>query len=89
MNLKKNNEGKVYLLCASLSSLFTSSSKIFKFHFLSQLKTLQNAHEREITESHETIGILQNRLEEQITMLSSAKDKRRGPVDYYALKAKV
>lgn len=60
---------------------------------MSQLKTLQNAHERELTASHETIRILQNRLEEQATLVSNSnnnvKDKRRGPIDFYALKAKV
>lgn len=59
------------------------------FNFLPQLKTLQSAHEREVSASHETIRILQSRLEEQVTALSGSKDKRRGPVDYYALKAKV
>lgn len=53
------------------------------------MKTLQNAHERELTTSHETIRILQSRLEEQVAILGGAKEKRRGPVDYYALKAKV
>lgn len=57
--------------------------------FLPQLKTLQNAHEREISASHETIRILQGRLEEQVSVVSGVKEKRRGPVDYYALKAKV
>ncbi|CRK89683.1 CLUMA_CG003469, isoform A, partial [Clunio marinus] len=53
------------------------------------LKTLQNAHEREINSSHETIKILQNRLEEKVAQVGNVKEKRRGPVDYFALKAKV
>jgi hypothetical protein len=65
-------------------------NNISNHHFpFFQLKTLQNAHERELSASHETIRILQGRLEEQVTMLGSAKEKRRGPVDYFALKAKV
>lgn len=66
----------------------TTFAIIFSFS-LPQLKTLQNAHEREISASHETIRILQGRLEEHVTMLGTAKEKRRGPVDYFALKAKV
>ncbi|KAG5684518.1 hypothetical protein PVAND_013747 [Polypedilum vanderplanki] len=53
---------------------------------LKDLKTLQNAHERELSACHETIRILQSRLEEQAVNM---KEKRRGPIDYYALKAKV
>lgn len=53
-----------------------------------QLKCLQSAHERETSAFHETIRILQERLEEREAVI--AKDKRRhGPIDYYALKAKV
>lgn len=66
-----------------------NSNLISQLNFLSQLKILQNAHEREISASHETIRILQSRLEEQVGVHVGAKEKRRGPVDYYALKAKV
>lgn len=52
-----------------------------------QLKTLQLSHERELSACHETIQILQSRLEEKTS--KNSKEKRRGPIDYYALKAKV
>ena len=52
-----------------------------------QLKTLQTSHERELSACHETIRILQSRIEEQST--KALKEKRRSPIDYYALKAKV
>ncbi|CAH1717163.1 unnamed protein product [Chironomus riparius] len=51
---------------------------------LKDLKTLQSAHEKELSASHDTIRILQTRLEEQ----TSSNDRRRGQIDYYALKAK-
>ncbi|CAO1387538.1 unnamed protein product [Diamesa serratosioi] len=50
------------------------------------LKCLQGAHERELSACHETIRIIQSRLEERDM---NPKEKRRGPIDYYALKAKV
>lgn len=62
---------------------------IIQLNSSKQLKILQNAHEREISASHETIRILQSRLEDQVSLLGNSKEKRRGPVDYYALKAKV
>lgn len=50
-----------------------------------QLKTLQAAHERELSSCQETVRILQQRLAEG----DEAQKRRRVPVDYYALKAKV
>lgn len=55
-------------------------------HYYLQLKCLQGAHERELSACHETIRIIQSRLEERDM---NPKEKRRGPIDYYALKAKV
>lgn len=49
-----------------------------------QLKTLQAAHERELSSCQDTVRILQQRLAE----LDDQK-RRRVPPDYYALKAKV
>ena len=58
----------------------------FKFSFYTlQLKTLQAAHERELSSCQETVKILQQRLAEG----DEAQKRRRVPVDYYALKSKV
>lgn len=48
------------------------------------MKTLQAAHERELSSCQETVRILQQRLTE-----CDEQKRRRVPVDYYALKAKV
>ena len=53
-----------------------------------QLKTLQTAHERELATCHETVRILQQRLNERDEAFAMQK-RRKVPVDYYALKAKV
>ncbi|XP_053689830.1 centrosomal protein of 162 kDa [Sabethes cyaneus] len=57
---------------------------------LQDLKTLQAAHERELSACHESVRILQQRLAER-EELSHAKEKRRPNhnIDYFALKAKV
>ena len=53
-----------------------------------KLKTLQTAHERELSSCHETVRILQQRLTERDEAYAMQK-RRKVPVDYYALKAKV
>lgn len=53
-----------------------------------QLKTLQSAHERELASCNETVRILQQRLNEREEAFATQK-RRKVPVDYYALKAKV
>lgn len=53
-----------------------------------QLKTLQTAHERELAACHETVRLLQQRLNERDEQFAMQK-RRKVPVDYYALKAKV
>uniref|UniRef100_A0A1A9W1H0 Centrosomal protein of 162 kDa n=1 Tax=Glossina brevipalpis TaxID=37001 RepID=A0A1A9W1H0_9MUSC len=55
---------------------------------LQDLKTLQTAHERELASCHETVRILQQRLNERDEHIALQK-RRKLPVDYYALKAKV
>ncbi|ALC48899.1 CG42699 [Drosophila busckii] len=55
---------------------------------LQDLKTLQCAHERELASCNETMRILQQRLNEREEALTTQK-RRKVPVDYYALKAKV
>ncbi|XP_037823602.1 centrosomal protein of 162 kDa-like [Lucilia sericata] len=55
---------------------------------LQDLKTLQTAHERELATCHETVRILQQRLNERDEQFALQK-RRKVPVDYYALKAKV
>lgn len=55
---------------------------------LQDLKTLQTAHERELSSCHETVRILQQRLTERDEAYAMQK-RRKVPVDYYALKAKV
>ncbi|TMW43290.1 hypothetical protein DOY81_011627, partial [Sarcophaga bullata] len=51
------------------------------------LKTLQTAHERELANCHETVRLLQQRLNERDEQFALQK-RRKVPVDYYALKAK-
>lgn len=51
-----------------------------------QLKTLQSAHERELATCQETVKILQQRLTERE---EATTQRRKVPIDYYALKAKV
>lgn len=51
-----------------------------------QLKTLQSAHERELATCQETVKILQQRLTERD---ETTTQRRKVPIDYYALKAKV
>ncbi|XP_020806888.1 centrosomal protein of 162 kDa-like [Drosophila serrata] len=55
---------------------------------LQDLKTLQSAHERELATCNETVRILQQRLNEREEAFATQK-RRKVPVDYYALKAKV
>ncbi|TMW40573.1 hypothetical protein DOY81_014347, partial [Sarcophaga bullata] len=55
---------------------------------LQDLKTLQTAHERELANCHETVRLLQQRLNERDEQFALQK-RRKVPVDYYALKAKV
>ncbi|XP_030378529.1 centrosomal protein of 162 kDa [Scaptodrosophila lebanonensis] len=55
---------------------------------LHDLKTLQSAHERELASCNETVRILQQRLNEREEAFATQK-RRKVPVDYYALKAKV
>ncbi|XP_055384996.1 centrosomal protein of 162 kDa [Condylostylus longicornis] len=55
---------------------------------LQDLKTLQAAHERELASCHETVRILQQRLTERDEAFANQK-RRKVPIDYYALKAKV
>lgn len=52
------------------------------------MKTLQTAHERELAACHETVRLLQQRLNERDEQFAMQK-RRKVPVDYYALKAKV
>lgn len=52
------------------------------------MKLLQNAHEREVATCHETVRILKQRLNEREELFANQK-RRKLPVDYYALKAKV
>lgn len=49
---------------------------------------MQNAHEREVATCHETVRILKQRLNEREEQFATQK-RRKLPVDYYALKAKV
>lgn len=53
-----------------------------------QLKTLQSAHERELATCQETIRLLQQRLAERDEAFAVQK-RRKVPIDYFALKAKV
>ncbi|EDW31004.1 GL15162 [Drosophila persimilis] len=55
---------------------------------LQDLKTLQSAHERELATCNETVRILKQRLNEREEAFATQK-RRKVPVDYYALKAKV
>ncbi|XP_059617143.1 centrosomal protein of 162 kDa isoform X2 [Phlebotomus argentipes] len=55
---------------------------------LQDLRTLQAAHEKELASCHETVNILQQRLKERDEAFAMQK-RRRVPVDYYALKAKM
>lgn len=49
---------------------------------------MQNAHEREVATCHETVRLLKQRLNERDELFATQK-RRKLPVDYYALKAKV
>lgn len=55
---------------------------------MKQLKTLQAAHDRELSSCHETVHILQQRLTERDTAIAM-QSRRKVPVDYLALKSKV
>ncbi|XP_037029451.1 centrosomal protein of 162 kDa [Bradysia coprophila] len=55
---------------------------------LNDLKTLQSAHERELAQCQETIRLLQQRLAERDEAFAMQK-RRKVPIDYFALKAKV
>lgn len=52
------------------------------------MKTLQAAHERELMSCQETVRILQQRLADRDEAYAAQK-RRRVPLDYYSLKAKV
>ncbi|XP_018787584.1 PREDICTED: uncharacterized protein LOC108968179 [Bactrocera latifrons] len=67
--------------------LLESDYKILHDKRLNDLKTLQSAHERELASCHETVRVLQQRLNERDEAF--AQKRRKLPVDYYALKAKV
>lgn len=56
--------------------------------FFFKLKTLQSAHERELATCQETVKILQQRLAERDEAIATTQ-RRKVPIDYYALKAKV
>uniref|UniRef100_A0A0A1XSD8 Uncharacterized protein C14orf38 n=1 Tax=Zeugodacus cucurbitae TaxID=28588 RepID=A0A0A1XSD8_ZEUCU len=68
--------------------LLESDYKILHDKRLNDLKTLQSAHERELASCHETVRVLQQRLNERDEAFATQK-RRKLPVDYYALKAKV
>ncbi|XP_067641881.1 uncharacterized protein [Eurosta solidaginis] len=68
--------------------LLESDYKMLHDKRLNDLKTLQSAHERELASCHETVRVLQQRLNERDEAFASQK-RRKLPVDYYALKAKV
>lgn len=54
-----------------------------------QLKTLQSAHERELSSCHETVRILEQRLAERDEAFAVIQKRNKVPIDYFALKAKV
>lgn len=54
-----------------------------------QLKTLQSAHERELSANKETVQILEQRLAEREEAFAIIKKHNKIPIDYFALKAKV
>ncbi|XP_054726973.1 centrosomal protein of 162 kDa isoform X1 [Anastrepha obliqua] len=68
--------------------LLESDYRVLHDKRLSDLKTLQSAHERELASCHETVRVLQQRLNERDEAFATQK-RRKLPVDYYALKAKV
>ncbi|XP_037931925.1 centrosomal protein of 162 kDa-like [Teleopsis dalmanni] len=76
----KEAQNKIKLLEADYKTLHDKR--------LQDLKSLQTAHERELASCHETVRILQQRLNERDEAFALQK-RRKMPVDYYALKAKV
>ncbi|XP_030569350.1 centrosomal protein of 162 kDa [Drosophila novamexicana] len=76
----KEAQNKFHLLEADYKTLHDKR--------LQDLKTLQSAHERELASCNETVRILQQRLNEREEAFATQK-RRKVPVDYYALKAKV
>ncbi|XP_017869601.1 PREDICTED: centrosomal protein of 162 kDa [Drosophila arizonae] len=76
----KEAQNKFHLLEADYKTLHDKR--------LHDLKTLQSAHERELASCNETVRILQQRLNEREEAFATQK-RRKVPVDYYALKAKV
>lgn len=83
MDFKALYEKRVQDVSIHLYFILFSSNQ-FSF----QLKILQTAHERELAACHETVRILQDRLKERDAVYAHEK-RRNGPIDYYALKAKV
>lgn len=59
------------------------------FRSIFQLKTLQAAHERELSSCHETVRLLEQRLAERDEAFAVIQKRHKVPVDYFALKAKV
>lgn len=57
--------------------------------FVFQLKTLQTAHEREMTANKETVRLLEQRLAERDEAFAIIQKHHKVPIDYFALKAKV
>ncbi|XP_060662088.1 centrosomal protein of 162 kDa [Drosophila nasuta] len=76
----KEAQNKYHLLEADYKTLHDKR--------LQDLKTLQSAHERELASCNEAVRILQQRLNEREEAFATQK-RRKVPVDYYALKAKV
>ncbi|KAL7744766.1 hypothetical protein ACLKA6_007068 [Drosophila palustris] len=76
----KEAQNKYHLLEADYKTLHDKR--------LHDLKTLQSAHERELASCNEAVRILQQRLNEREEAFATQK-RRKVPVDYYALKAKV
>lgn len=54
-----------------------------------QLKTLQTAHEREMSANKETVRLLEQRLAERDEAFAIIQKHHKIPIDYFALKAKV
>ncbi|EDV91814.1 GH24394 [Drosophila grimshawi] len=76
----KEAQNKYHLLEADYKTLHDKR--------LQDLKTLQGAHDRELASCNDTVRILQQRLNEREEAFATQK-RRKIPVDYYALKAKV
>lgn len=53
------------------------------------MKTLQTAHERELSANKETVRLLEQRLAERDEAFAIIQKHHKIPIDYFALKAKV